>query len=522
MSNVIKLKKGTVVTFMNKDILFVDVKMVRLDRVLTNLFLKIYANGAPKKPNVPTGGYDLERIEKNLQNLETRGLFKGIKENPEAVEDWLRSSLLELVNRGNVVKEHVATLKPLHLLSWRLQNPKYCRDYRASDQLYLMLHSNQAVMNGLVRYLSKGWDKHSDSIISSENLDVDTTGILYLTQPLKEKNGVVKVVEPTPQPFLKKQTALFCDDIRRLLLYKDVLPRTVFIDYLRILCGFHLCLYTMKLIYLLPKMIEAGTHDIEDDWSMVVDVTDNLDSIVAPYACSDMDRIMNGLGRYIRATYKIDYIQKRRNCSVDEAISILKNNNDISDGFYEANLNTIREGLPMESETEFDQNDLDGMLELFPENDYFDKLIHVLETSNLGASQLRYTREFIDSVSMKNSSSKLLADSRSRRHPRRGALGSKLLETMVQLLVIQEKQGGGFETRSLSIEELVEAIRNRYGLIINGQNEKRFANSGVEANEAFHTNMEAFKDKLRQIGFYTDMSDAYILQKIRPRYKLKD
>ena len=51
-------------------------------------------------------------------------------------------------------------------------------------------------------------------------------------------------------------------------------------------------------------------------------------------------------------------------------------------------------------------------------------------------------------------------------------------------------------------------------------NEKRFANADVEMNEAFRKNVEAFKDKLRQIGFYTDMSDACILQKIRPRYKM--
>lgn len=122
---------------------------------------------------------------------------------------------------------------------------------------------------------------------------------------------------------------------------------------------------------------------------------------------------------------------------------------------------------------------------------------------------------------MKNSSSKLLADSRSRRHPRRGALGSKLLETLVQLLVIQQTPTG-FETRSLSIDELVAEIRHRYGLIINGLDEPRFSDSDVEATDAFRKNMEAFKDKLRQIGFYTDMSDAYILQKIRPRYKLED
>ena len=86
--------------------------------------------------------------------------------------------------------------------------------------------------------------------------------------------------------------------------------------------------------------------------------------------------------------------------------------------------------------------------------------------------------------------------------------------------MLKEKPTDGYETRSLSIDELISEIRDRYGLIINGVNEKRFANADVEMNEAFRKNVEAFKDKLRQIGFYTDMSDACILQKIRPRYKM--
>ena len=200
----------------------------------------------------------------------------------------------------------------------------------------------------------------------------------------------------------------------------------------------------------------------------------------------------------------------------------MKEDNNKQGEYYETILGLIKEELPEKSENEFDQNDLNEMLELFPKNDYFDMLVHVLEKSNLGASQHKYIHEFIDAVCMKNTSSMLMADSRSKRHPRRGALGSKLLETMVQLLVLKEKDNGGYETCSLSIDELVCAIRKRYGLIINGIEEERFSDADVEMNAAFRINMEAFKNKLRQIGFYTDMSDACILQKIRPRYKLED
>lgn len=517
---ILKLKKGSVTAFMNKDIFYVDVKSVKLDRVLTNLFIKMYSDGRPVTLAFRKE-YTIHVLKENMNKLEEKGYILGVKDNPDGVEDWLRSSLLELVNRGNIIKEHVSTLKPLHILSFRVQNSKYCRDYRASDQLYLMLKSNPEVMNGLVKYLSKGWDKSTGDIVIEEDLDVDTTGILYLTKPLREKKNMNKEVDRVPLPFLKDQASLFNDDIRRLLIYKEKLPRAVFIDYLRILCGLHLALYTFKVIYLLPKMVEAGTRDIKDDWSMIVDFTDNLDSIVSQYACKDMERIENGFGKYIRSTYMADLIQERKECNIDEALRILKEDNDKQE-YYELILNGIRKDLPEKDEKEFDQDDLAEMLAYFPEGDYFNMLVHILEKSNLGSYQYRYLREFIDSVSMKNSSSMLLADSRSKRHPRRGAIGSKLLETLVQLLVLRQKEDGSYETRSLSIDELASAIRKRYGLIINGIGEERFADADVEMNSAFRINMDSFKNKLRQIGFYTDMSDACILQKIRPRYKLED
>ena len=519
---ILKLKKGTgVKAFLNKDILYVDVKSVKLDRVLTNLFIKMYADGAPVSLAYRKE-YTIETLRDNLGTLEGQGVIKGVKDNPDGVEDWLRSSLLDLVNRGNVIKEHVSTLKPLHLLSFRVQNSKFCRDYRASDQLYLMLKINPEVMKGLVKYLSKGWDKSTGDIITQEDLDVDTAGILYITKPLRERKNMNKEADIIPLPFLEKQAQLFNDDIRRLLIYKDKLPRAVFIDYLRILCGLHLALYTMKVVYLLPKMVEAGTRDIKDDWAMVVDLTDNLDSIVSPYACKDIELMENSYGRYIRATYMVDIIQERKECGIDEALRILKEENDKKGEYYELILKGIKKTLPEKDEKEFDQEDFNEMLEYFPDNDYFDMFVHVLEKSNLGSYQYRYLREFIDSVCMKNSPSMLMADSRSKRHPRRGALGSKLLETLVQLLVLKEKPNGGYETCSLSIDELATAIRKRYGLIINGVGEERFADGDVEMNAAFAANMDAFKNKLRQIGFYTDMSDACILQKIRPRYKLED
>lgn len=162
-----------------------------------------------------------------------------------------------------------------------------------------------------------------------------------------------------------KQAELFNDDIKRLLLYKNKIPRTVFIDYLRILCGFHLAIYTMKVVYLLPKMVEAGTRDINDDWSMVVDLTENLDSPVSYYACKDIERIENAVNKYIRSTFMLHAVQQYKRCNIDEALRVLKEENNNSDAYYRVKLEVIENTLPGKDEKEFDKLDFAEMLSLF-------------------------------------------------------------------------------------------------------------------------------------------------------------
>lgn len=518
----ISLKKGEV-TFRNPQLFAVDTKAINLDRVLTNLYMLIYSNGAPLAIKERRSEHTMSSLMEFVNKLEEKGLVTGASANPDAVEDWLRSNLVDMVFRGNMVKEKVASLRPMHLMSYRVQNKRYSRDFNTSDQLYIMLHSRPEVMQGLKNYLCQGWDTVTSSLVNNGKIDVDTAGILYMTQGIKEIIGI-NTGTSTIKPFLEKQAELFCDDIRCLLVYQDKLPRSVFIDYLRILCGFHLGLYTMKLVYLLPKMVDAGTRNITDDWSLIVDVTDRLDSQISQYACADMEKLTNSYRDYVKATFIFNLVQKRLwNTSTNPVIVLaeIKKGIDKTDGFYESRLSSIREKYIVDHSDEKDADKtFDEILQYFPPKDYFDKYIYLLESSNLGESQVKFLSRFVDNCCMKNSNSMLLADGRSKRYPRRGVIGSKLLETLVQLLVLHQDQNNKYYTRTLSIDELTHMIYERYGLIINGADSPRFTNADVNTNAAFKENMDAFKNKLRQIGFYTDLSDATILQKIHPRYKL--
>lgn len=522
---IIPLSKKEKVNFRNPHITALDPKMVPLDHVLTNLFLLISTKGLPVKIGPFKKKHDMETLMGRMKVLEEKGLVKGVSENPEAVEDWLRANLVSMVYRGNVIKEKVSSLQPMHLMSYRLQNRANNRDYNASDQIYTMLKSAPEVLDGLKKYLERGWDNDTSKIIPNHHFDVDTAGILYLITGIAEKPQPRTKLEKVT-PLLKRQTEIFNDDLRRLLVYQDVLPRAVFIDYFRILIGFHLAIYEMNLIWQLPKMRVVGTSGIEDKWTMVVDLTDNLDSRVSAYACRDMEMLANSLNRYFKATFEINAVQEmleqlNMGHRVDDALKELADGCPRVSGYASAKYASFLANFKNDPEM---MDNIQKMLQYFEPDDYFGRYINLLENASGGSNyQYKYHLQCLDSLTMKNSESMLMASGvRSRRHPRRGAIGSKLLETLVQLLVLREDSHGKFESKPLSIEDLASTIHQRYGLIINGIGDSRFTDADVETHVAFKENMDAFKNKLRQTGFYSDLSDACILQKIQPRYKIHD
>jgi hypothetical protein len=64
-------------------------------------------------------------------------------------------------------------------------------------------------------------------------------------------------------------------------------------------------------------------------------------------------------------------------------------------------------------------------------------------------------------------------------------------------------------------DEFIDWLQHRYGIYIS-----RLPTPSIADLEALRQNVIEFKRRLRDIGFYTDLSDAYIAQVIQPRYSL--
>jgi len=149
----------------------------------------------------------------------------------------------------------------------------------------------------------------------------------------------------------------------------------------------------------------------------------------------------------------------------------------------------------------------------------FESFIEILMAYR-GKYHQQYITQCLDSFLLKNKENGLLTQSRSKGSPRRFVLGSKLLEVLLQLAVLTQEDGH-FITREVRIEELLAFLRNRYGLYIDRLPEERQTNGNILDRRALRLNLEVFKRRLREIGFYQDLSDAYVTQKVSPRYAIE-
>lgn len=518
--------------FRNELIFAIDAKAINIDNTLVNLFMLLKHNGIRPKQIVKSKTSDrditVEKVAQFLGGLEKEGVLIGLSENPAAAEVWIRNNLVNMVYRGNPDKEKISSLRPIHIESYRVRNVKQTRDYNSADQVYLMIGQNPKVKQDFIDFLREGWDKNTNTILNSVDLDVDSMGLLHIIKHMAKDFPDSPTSLNAVRPLLKEQAELFCDDIRRLLVYQGSIPRNVLIDYIKTLTSFHLSLYFQKLVYFLPKMVENGNTKIEDDWNIVVDVTDDYDSKVARIATDEVDKFTNSIYDYIKATFQINatlsYLVLERDNSenIDKALEILKAKDVRFEESFKWKFQEIHSQLDRESKkTEEERIEFKANIDKITkyEDTYFDKYVQIL-LHHRGAYQYKYSKELFDNICQKNKERGILAQGRSRKHQRRFVLGSRLLETLIQILVL-EANADGFHTKSLSIEELMAALKERYGLVINGLGEARFKDADVNTHLAFRDNVAALKQKLRMIGFYNDLSDAYILQKIRPRYPKK-
>lgn len=544
--------KGRDKEFRTPKVSHLDFKHIEMDRVLTMLFPRLKYDGyASRRP--PRGG-DLSVDEFLADFLEHPEWFSGFDQHPDVVRSWIETDLMDLVNRGKS-NQALAAPRPLHGNTYKFRNAKHTRDYGAAEQAYWMLFyarkgKGQAARDALRRFFFPGVDLVTDRYDPSASVDVETQAILRLdhqvTQDMKDSK------EPSRfQPLCIGQADIMADDILRLLAYEPYIPRSVLVDYLKTLMAFHLALYHLKLLQMLPKLVKQragndlcttkecpinpGMDNAMEGCpyrvALVVDMGDVNNPHMAELARKSTDRLYRQIPSFVQANFVVkkldemaEYLSKKTGklaspangtFSVGDLVALLKPEHDTErQAYFKFRLASLIE------ESSAGNEDVDPEIREVTAMGLgeFESFIEILMAYR-GKYHRQYITECLDSLLLKNKETGLLAQSRIKGSARRFVLGSKLLGVLLQIAVLTQ-DGGRFVTREVRIEELLGFLRNRYGLHIDRLPESGQSSSSILDRRALRLNLEAFKRRLREIGFYEDLSDAYVTQKVSPRYAI--
>jgi hypothetical protein len=532
---------------------YVDFKTIDIDRVLLNLLPRLKFNG--RGGRIRNNNYKIETFVAEFLSEELRDKFRGFDQYPDIVRKWVETDLLDLVNRGQPNQEVVAP-RPLHGNVYKFRNTKHARDYNASEQLYWMLYHarkglGQSALDALKEFIFSGLDWHTDRMQSDANIDVETQAILNLDSQVLQDLQDSKKLERHP-PLCVGQADILADDILRLLSYKSYMPRSVMVEYLKTLFSFHLALYHLRLFKLLPALVErAGgdphcakcpvqprqqrAHgDCPYQLGVVVDFGDPDNARMAELAKRSADLHFRRITGFIQAqfiTKKLDEMVNdfvnigKLRAPADGAVSVgdvleytKPKHKATRDDYFLARL----PGL-MAAASTTDGADIDPEIRRITEMSLsdFEKYIEILVTMR-GKFHREYLVRCIDSLLQKNRESGLLKQSRGKFAERRFFMGTRLLEVILQIAVLKP-QGKSFVSAEIRIDDLIQFLSARYGIYVDRLPE-RFDSIGSPSildRQALRGNFEAFKTRLREIGFFQDLSDAWITQTVTPRYRIE-
>ena len=534
---------------------YLDFKTIEMDRVLTGLFERLEHGGYP---SVFRDKRELT-VDKFVDDiLEANDRFLGFAQHREIVTRWVETHLMDIVNRGRK-NAAVAGPRPLHGYTYRFRNPKHSRDYGAAQHLYQMLHharhlSGHKAIEHLKAFFFDGFDKVTRELNDRALTDIETATLLHFLSQRKD-TADTRAGGDRFAPVCIGSADLMAEDIQRLLFYKPFMPRSVMVEYLKVLLSFHLALYHLRLLKLLPawqKLSGANAlcaetacpmkpreqsqpqGDCPYTLGLFVDLSGSAESPTAALA----ERSADGYYRRIPGFVRAYFVAKKLDEFSEHLLRRGKLIRPLNAVFSVSELYGLQGEPFAEERDKFFGERLAGLLESLSDGESgldaeveaitkmglsdFETYIEILVALR-GAFHRKYIIESLDATMLKNKAGALLAQTRARNAPRRFALDSRLLEVLLQIAVLRPGGDKGYFTGEMRIDDLLAFLRERYGLHIDqlppGEG---FGAPTIDERKALRSNVQSFTGRLREIGFYRDLSDAYVTQTVVPRYTIEE
>ncbi|MCK4625180.1 MAG: hypothetical protein KAV00_07715 [Phycisphaerae bacterium] len=494
--------------------------------------------------------------------------FKGVSdlghERKALLTDWLESHFALMARRGKSKggKYRMSGLRPLHFAVIKLFNPQVKRQDRYLSDFWYNAFKDDEVLTTHTESLFKqffgiGVQPYGDndyrineagiaSLASESKLDIELLFLLRLLQPFDTDKYSTR---PTDQvlnfSFLcPEQIQLMKHDLKLLFLYKDHIPRREMINYMLTLIVFHAALYFFQVVKITNYMVRhgdlpsargeapkpgEGRSHTPFELDFFCDMTNGHNSIVNELAKQRYIEHFKEVEQYFKSAYFMKKLEEfagsyltpeQKQQHGPEYVKLLlkgyRDHRDL-DGYFARDIQHVREaGYDDESK----QYNLEVERIIAVCNDRklnkLETFVEILYHFQYGTLRDQHRKLIAGLCGTELDRGFMQGRGRAKR---KYVIGNELLEVLIQLAVLEYRESDdSWQSRPIPIRTFVDWLRGRYGLLIDS-----LGPSGQESektNRALAANFEALKTRLRQLGFFTDLSDASNSQVIMPRFRI--
>jgi len=517
----------------------VDANNVNIEQAFARFLVLVRTKGLPitstSKETLYPG--DLAQII-----IEDTKHFQGVKDDPlrkRLIKHWIENDFATCVKegRGRTGEGRLANLKPIHMSTIKLLDPRVrSQDRDVSGFLYNVFRDSGLIIGeqeSFLPFLTQGTNDFGEYDLKlneslADTLDIETFFLLRMLEHFRMDLADRRKRVPTHDFLCQAQKQLIINDTARLLVYKDSIPRRELINYLMVLLAFHSALYCIKSFFIINGIFEnekvgcgrcksIKMDSLEDlcecDYhpDIFVDLTNGQDETCDSIAKAKVAKHYAAMHQYLRSHYKLKKLDEFSsiyppyNYSVEELLKFL-HHKDLNGHFGVLLREVVATGEGEEQDPE-----IKAILDLgMPP---FDTYIEIINQKTFKTRSKNHKKLMADLCGL-NREDGFLHGGRGKK--RKYVLGNQLLELLVQLAVVDHRRGK-FCTRPIVISEFVVWLKQRYGILIDTTGE---VVDSPEVARALESNYVALKSRLRQLGFFTDLSDASISQVIKPRFSI--
>ena len=518
-----------------------DANNVNFEQAIVRLLVLLHTKGKVISKTTKDTLYPESLVE--LVKADTKH-FEGVNDpiRERLVKNWIAADFATTITEGvgRQGRPRISNFKPLHLSTIKLLDPRVrSQDRDVSVFLYNVFKGTTIASDGdfLMSYLLEGTKRDGQfNLVADESkfneLDIETQFLLRLLDSFKVDLPSLKSNLVPDYKFLcDAQQKQIVTDTMKLLVYKNAVPRRELFQYLTVLFNFHTAMFALKTFSQINAVVQTQnakcgtcvTIKAENDFhklckcnfqpKIFVDLTIGQDKICDALSKKSVESDYNEMYKYFKSHYKLFKLsefaktQGNQNPTVEQLSGYITNPS--IDGYFLVKLSDI-----INDEDLKDDPDIQTILQM--DISPLDKYVEILcaDKSNWKLRVNKH-KELMKHLCSMNQEDGFLQGGRGRQ--RKYVLGNVLLEVLVQLAVVSADPKG-FKTESITIVSFVEWLKTRYGIYIN---EWITGNDSPETAKALNNNYLALKERLRQLGFYTDLSDASNSQVIKPRFKIE-